>query len=90
MVHKGKTATMNAITLHALDEPLAKRLRITAEREGKSLNQTAKGLLAAALGLASAPRRRVRNGLGRFCGTLADEDANRIRATLRDFDRIDE
>ncbi len=81
---------MNAITLHSLDEPLAKRLKATAERQGKSLNQTAKDLLAAALGLSNAPRRSAHNGLGKFCGTLSDEDANRIRETLHDFDRIDE
>ncbi len=81
---------MAAITLHTLDDTLAKRLRATAKREGKSLNQTAKDLLASALGLKPTRRTQVRNGLARFCGTLSDADANAIRETLKDFEKIDE
>ena len=81
---------MTAITLHAIDDTLARRLQTTARREGKSLNQMAKELLASALGVAPARKPRVRNDLGRFCGVLSDADAKAIRANRADFERIDE
>lgn len=81
---------MTALTLHAIDDTLAKRLQRSARLEGKSMNLFAKELLASALGLTAPRRPRVRNDLARFCGTLSDEDAAAIKQTLKDFDRIDE
>lgn len=42
---------MSSVSLHGVDERLAKSLRDVARKEGVSVNQTAKRLLKRALGL---------------------------------------
>jgi len=81
---------MLSITIHAIEEPLARRLEATAKREGKSLNQTVKDILASSLGLRAAPKAKVRNDLSRFCGALSDADAKALRENLKAFEQIDE
>ena len=82
---------MSDLTLHAMDETLAAALRRRAEETGASLNQAAKRLLAAALGV-SADRERPAPGFMRFAGRLSAQDAAEMRAALRaaDFSRVDE
>ncbi len=82
---------MSDLTLHAMDETLAAALRRRAEETGASLNQAAKSLLAASLGV-SADRERPAPGFMRFAGRLSAQDAAEMRATLRaaNFSRVDE
>lgn len=82
---------MSDLTLHAMDETLAAALRRRAEETGASLNQAAKSLLAAALGV-SADRERPAPGFMRFAGRLSAQDAAEMRTALRaaDFSRVDE
>lgn len=76
------------LTLHSMEEPLAKRLRARAKREGKSLNQMAKELLSSALGLSGAPAEEHDNGIMAFCGILKEGKEEMLKA-LEDFERID-
>ena len=76
---------MAALTLHAMDVELADALRRRASELGESLNQTAKELLSAALGL-SGERNRPEPGFLRFAGRLSAEDAEEMRQFVDDAD----
>ena len=76
------------LTLHSMDETLSKRLRARAKREGKSLNQMAKELLASALGLSKTPAEKRDNGIMAFCGILKEGKEEWLKA-LEDTERID-
>ena len=77
------------LTLHAIDPALSKRLSARAQREGKSLNQTVKDILAGHLGLRSAGTTAPRNDIMRFCGILTAGDAKILRDAQEPFSRID-
>lgn len=79
-----------ALTLHAIDEKLSTRLSSYAQREKKSLNQSAKELLASALGIAPAREADHSAELERFIGAWDDETADRLRENLENFEQIDE
>ena len=80
----------SALTLHTMEPALSKKLSAYARREKKSLNQSAKELLASALGLA-APRRTDHSAdLERFIGAWDEETARKLRRNLESFSRIDE
>lgn len=80
----------SALTLHTLDAALSRSLAAYARREHKSLNQSAKELLASALGL-SAPRRTDHSAdLERFFGAWDDETANQLRKNLESFSTVNE
>lgn len=78
------------LTLHALDPALSRGLSAYAKRERKSLNQSAKELIATALGLV---RRKVAVDhdaeLAPFFGRLDDETWTKAKSSLKDFDRVD-
>ena len=76
---------MSALTLHAMDVELADALRRRASELGESLNQTAKGLLAMALGL-SGERERPTPGFMRFAGRLSAGDAAEMRRFVENAD----
>lgn len=80
---------MNTLTLHALDESLAKQLKACAKAENKSLNQTAKELLAAALGLAPAKRPNRLDEFAPLCGRWTEKEARRFDADVACFSEID-
>ena len=82
---------MSELTLHAMDETLTAALRRRAAETGASLNQAAKSLLAAALGV-SAEKERPAPGFMRFAGGLSAKDAAEMRAALdsADFSCVDE
>ena len=77
---------MSVITIHAEDN-LAAAVRLYAEQLGKSMNFAVKELLASALGLAKAPRRR--HDFSEFCGILQKGEADEIRANMKACDTID-
>lgn len=80
---------MTTLTLHALDESLAKTLVNRAKQNGKSLNETAKELLTSALGLSPAKRIDRHEEFARFSGILSDKDARSIQEGMADFSKID-
>ena len=80
---------MTSLTLHAMPDALAEALRSRAAETGASLNQTAKDLLARALGLDSSADRPA-PGFMRFAGRLDPAEAARLRAAVdaADFSRV--
>ncbi len=80
----------DVLTLHAIDPLLSRSLAAYAKRERKSLNQSAKELLASALGLIH--RKTATNHdaeLAPFFGCLDDETWTKAKTALEDFGRID-
>ena len=78
------------LSIHAIDPVLSRRLSAYAKRERKSLNQSAKELLASALGIG---RRRASTNhdadLAPFFGCLDDATWDRAKKAQKAFDRID-
>ena len=80
----------SVLTLHAIDPVLSRRLSSYARRERKSLNQSAKELLASALGIVR--RKAVTDHdaeLAPFFGCLDEAAWARAKAAQKDFDRIE-
>jgi hypothetical protein len=80
---------MNALTLHAMDDHLVLALRRHAADLGTSLNQATKALLAGALGLTSAERRKS-PGFMKFAGKISSQDADSLMSFVEkaDFSRV--
>lgn len=77
------------LTIHAVDDPLSKRLAALAKREKKSLNQTMKDILAGHFGLRPSGSARPKNDIMRFCGVLTPADAKALHKAQAPFGRID-
>lgn len=78
---------MSVITIHAEDY-LVQAVREYANRMGTSINLAVKELLSGALGLSKPVK--PRHDFSRFSGILKKDEADEIRASLKQFDVIDE
>ena len=81
---------MTTLTLHALDERLAVKLRSKAKREKKSLNRAAQELLAQALGVTPSKPQGHRAEFQAFCGIWTEKEAREFDLAIEPFSRIDE
>jgi hypothetical protein len=81
---------MNTFTLHALDSTLEAQLKARAKSEKKSLNQTAKELLASALGITPSKQKTRRHEFESLCGVWKEKDARQFDASVACFSEIDE
>ena len=81
---------MNTLTLHALDNTLAERLKAHAKREKKSLNQTAKELLTSALGITAVKQKSRHDEFAPLCGAWSEKDAKQFDADVACFSEIEE
>lgn len=80
---------MNTLTLHALDSTLADQLKARAKSEKKSLNQTAKELLASALGITPAKQKSRHHEFASLCGVWTAKDAKQFESSVACFSEID-
>jgi hypothetical protein len=83
---------MKSISIHGIDGPLWSVLNDRAKIEGKSLNQTIKGLLEQALGLKREGSGSHRQEFEEFCGvwtTLDLEEFNRAVADSATVEQVD-
>jgi len=74
---------MSSLTLHSLDNVLATRLRRYAAKHKRSLNQSAKELLASALGIGH-PTQKVKND---HCAEFEALSGVWTRKNVRDFEK---
>ena len=81
---------MSALTIHALDPDVEKRIRGKARKERKSLNQTLKELLAESVGMPSSSPVDHRADFAEFVGVWSERDQQEFEAVTADFERIDE
>ena len=81
---------MNTLTLHALDSTLADQLKARAKAEKKSLNQTAKELLASALGITPSKQKSRHHEFATLCGVWTEQEAKQFDASVACLSEIDE
>lgn len=65
---------MKSITIHGIDEVLAKMLEHRAKEEKLSMNKTIKKILEEAMGVKSRSRETYRKDFEEFCGLWSDAD----------------
>ena len=79
---------MKSITIHKLDEPLAKLIEQKAKKEGLSLNKTIKNILEEAFGI-KYKKRNVKNSFSKFSGKWSQDDLNEFIENTKEFEKID-
>lgn len=79
---------MKSLTLHALDDQLAGRIKKQAKKEAVSMNELAKRLLAEALGVRSPVKGKHREDFADFCGLWTDDDKKAFEAGISDMENI--
>ena len=81
---------MSTLSIHNLDPEIERRIRERAKATGRSLSQTARELLAEAVGATeqqtSADRRKEFEDL---FGIMTEEDWREADEILKEFERID-
>ncbi len=79
------------LTIHELEPTTAKLLIMYARRESKSLNQSVKDILAAALGAVPRRQEKVDNGLGKFRGCISRKTADDLLDYVEnaDFSKVE-
>jgi hypothetical protein len=80
---------MKSITIHKLDETLARVLEERARREGVSINQIVKRLLRSALGLEKAPEPDHREDFLDLFGTWSDRETEDFHGRIEELERIE-
>ncbi len=81
---------MSTLTIHALEATVEKRIRSKAKRDGRSINQTLKELLAASVGVRPLPEADHRADFSEFLGIWNARDAREFEAATADFETIDQ
>lgn len=81
---------MKSFTIHKLEGETYTRIEELAQREGTSINKTAKKLLRKALGIENESVAERRKRFERFFGTWTEEQAAEFEEAVRVFDEIDE
>jgi hypothetical protein len=81
---------MSTLTIHSLDPAVDRGVRQKARREGKSLNQTVKELLASSMGVGGgAAKMDNRAEFERFSGVWSVKDEAEFNAVVADCQRVD-
>ena len=81
---------MSTLTIHALDPAVEKRIRSKAKRDGRSLNQTLKELLAASTGVRPLPDADHRADFAEFHGIWNVQDVREFQAATAEFEKVDQ
>jgi len=83
---------MTQLTIRGFDDELVQVLQERARKEGISLNKAALGLLRRGAGLEDTGSQRevIGRSLDSFIGTWSAAQAEELRASLKDFGKIDE
>ena len=80
---------MKSITIHKLDEALARVLEERARREGVSINRLVKKLLRSALGLEKEPEPDHREDFLDLFGTWSDRETNEFHKRIEELETIE-
>ena len=81
---------MSTLTIHALDAVVEKRIRTKAKREGRSLNQTLKELLASSVGCGQQAAADHRADFSEFCGIWSAQESREFKAATSDLEVVSE
>ena len=80
---------MRTLTIHALEPAVEKRIRAKARREGKSLNQALKELLAASVGVGTKQPIDHKADFAEFHGIWTDADKRAFESAIADLENVD-
>lgn len=81
---------MSTMTIHALNSAVERRIRSKAGKEGKSLNQTIKELLAESVGCSKKQLTVIESDFAEFSGLWSEQDDKEFAATTADLRQVDE
>jgi len=81
---------MKSITIHKVDEHLAKRIEKEAEEAGTSITKTVKRLLEEALGMKPARSGPNREQFEAFFNVWSNDDLESFSASISDMQQVDE
>lgn len=81
---------MKSLTIHGLDETVARMIENKARAEGQSLNKTIKNLLEESLGIRPAAGNRYAEDFAEFLGAWKKSDLKEFEEVTRDIRTIDE
>ena len=79
---------MKSITIHGIDDPLAKLIESKARSEGMSINKTVKKLLEESLGVKPRSKGINRSDFEEFCGVWSESDRTEFEDKTRDLRKI--
>jgi hypothetical protein len=80
---------MRTLTIHALEPAVEKRIRAKARREGKSINQALKELLATSVGVGPTQATDHKADFTEFLGIWTDADAKVFDKAIADLEKVD-
>lgn len=80
---------MKSITVHGMEDALAKRLQLQAQAQGQSLNKTIKQLLAKSLGMRYKKKSFPKHDFSEFCGVWSEKDYKEFEKNTALFEKID-
>jgi hypothetical protein len=80
---------MKSITIHGIDEPLAKLLRSKAQAEGLSINKTIKKVLEEAFGVKPRHKGTNQSEFEEFCGIWSKSELNEFDKKTKQLRKID-
>ena len=81
---------MKSITIHGVDDQLAKLIKDRARADGLSINKTVKLLLEQALGIKLKAAETNKEQFKEFCGIWTKDDLEEFEAATEDMNKIDE
>lgn len=76
---------MKSMTIHGVDESLAKLIQAKARSEGLSINKTIKKLLEESLGVRPSYRDKNRRNFEEFCGMWSDSEYKEFKERTADL-----
>ena len=85
-----RESIMKSITIHKVDEQLAKRIEREAEETGTSVSRTVKRLLEEALGMKPCRPGPNREQFEAFFDVWSNDDLERFSSSISDMERVDE
>jgi hypothetical protein len=84
-----KKSKMKSITIHGIDEPLAKLIKSKAKQEGLSINQTIKNILESSLGVKPKDYLDNISRFEEFCGIWSKKELSKFEKETRMLRRVD-
>ncbi len=79
---------MKSITIHGIDDPLAKLIKSKALSEGLSINKTVKKLLEESLGVKPRNNTINRSDFEDFCGIWSESDRTEFEDKTKDLRHV--
>jgi hypothetical protein len=80
---------MKSITVHGIDEPLAKLIKSKAQSEGLSINKTIKKVLEEAFGVKPRHKSTNRSEFEEFCGLWSKSELDEFEHKTKALRKVD-